>query len=98
MNIPPGPVYQKIKNGETVTLDDGRIINGRDFWNPEKGRIVAFSGDTRVSERVTELARNADVLVHEATFAKEDAKLAHNYYHATTEQVAQTAKKQAPNS
>lgn len=32
------------------------------------------------------------MLVHEATFAKEDAKLAHNYYHATTEQAAQTAK------
>ncbi|WP_369546471.1 ribonuclease Z [Bacillus velezensis] len=94
MNIPPGPVYQKIKKGETVTLDDGRIINGRDFLEPpKKGRIVAFSGDTRISERVTELARNADVLVHEATFAKEDAKLAHNYYHATTEQAAQTAKK-----
>ncbi|MBY8913566.1 ribonuclease Z [Bacillus sp. YC2] len=93
MNIPPGPVYQDIKKGETVTLDDGRVINGKDFLEPpKKGRIVAFSGDTRVSEHVTELARNADVLIHEATFAKEDAKLAHDYYHSTTEQAAQTAK------
>lgn len=36
MNIPPGPVYQKIKKGETVTLEDGRIINGNDFLEPPK--------------------------------------------------------------
>lgn len=32
------------------------------------------------------------MLVHEATFAKEDRKLAYDYYHSTTEQAAVTAK------
>ncbi|MEC1007482.1 ribonuclease Z [Bacillus subtilis] len=93
MNIPPGPVYQKIKKGEMVTLEDGRIINGNDFLEPpKKGRSVVFSGDTRVSDKLKELARDCDVLVHEATFAKEDRKLAYDYYHSTTEQAAVTAK------
>lgn len=51
-----------------------------------------FSGDTRVSDKLKELARDCDVLVHEATFAKEDRKLAYDYYHSTTEQAAVTAK------
>lgn len=38
------------------------------------------------------LAENADVLVHEATFAKGDRELAGDYYHSTTEQAAETAK------
>ncbi|PSA93140.1 ribonuclease Z [Bacillus atrophaeus] len=93
MKIPPGPIYQKIKQGEEVTLEDGRVINGRDFLDePKKGRIVAFSGDTRVCSNVKELAVDADVLVHEATFAKGDDKLAHDYFHSTTEQAAKTAK------
>ncbi|MBJ7896832.1 ribonuclease Z [Bacillus atrophaeus] len=93
MKIPPGPIYQKIKQGEEVTLEDGRVINGRDFLDePKKGRVVAFSGDTRVCSNVKELAMDADVLVHEATFAKGDDKLAHDYFHSTTEQAAKTAK------
>ncbi|MCY8518184.1 ribonuclease Z [Bacillus atrophaeus] len=93
MKIPPGPIYQKIKQGEEFTLEDGRVINGRDFLDePKKGRVVAFSGDTRVCSNVKELAAGADVLVHEATFAKGDDKLAHDYFHSTTEQAAKTAK------
>ncbi|MDL5142034.1 ribonuclease Z [Bacillus atrophaeus] len=93
MKIPPGPIYQKIKQGEEVTLEDGRVINGRDFLDePKKGRVVAFSGDTRGCSNVKELAVDADVLVHEATFAKGDDKLAHDYFHSTTEQAAKTAK------
>lgn len=93
MNIPPGPVYSKIKKGEIVTLEDGRTINGEDFLEPpKKGRAVVFSGDTRVSDKIKELARDCDVLVHEATFAKDDVKLAFDYFHSTTEQAAVTAK------
>ncbi|MCY9189515.1 ribonuclease Z [Bacillus mojavensis] len=93
MNIPPGPVYSKIKKGEIVTLEDGRTINGEDFLEPpKKGRAVVFSGDTRVSDKIKELARECDVLVHEATFAKDDVKLAFDYFHSTTEQAAVTAK------
>ncbi|MGQ8920463.1 ribonuclease Z [Bacillus halotolerans] len=93
MNIPPGPLYSKMKKGEIVTLEDGRTINGEDFLEPpKKGRAVVFSGDTRVSDKIKELARDCDVLVHEATFAKDDVKLAFDYFHSTTEQAAVTAK------
>ena len=28
LQIPPGPIYAQLKRGDTVTLDDGRVIDG----------------------------------------------------------------------
>ncbi|UDM32528.1 ribonuclease Z [Lentilactobacillus laojiaonis] len=90
--VPAGPVYGKIKNGETVTLDDGRVIDGKNYiGKAQKGRIVAILGDTRQNNNALKLARDADVLVHESTFAKGENKLARNYYHSTNIQAAKLA-------
>lgn len=92
--IPPGPVYKRIKNGETVTLEDGRVIDGRQFIGPpQKGRVVTILGDTRICENALYLAKEADLLIHEATFSHEAADMAHEYYHSTTLQAAEVAKK-----
>lgn len=92
--IPSGPVYAKLKQGLTVTLDDGRIINGQDFIAPpQKGRIITILGDTKQVESIDNLAKNADVLVHESTFGKHEQKLAHRYYHSTSTEAAKVAKK-----
>ncbi|RRG09590.1 MAG: ribonuclease Z [Lactobacillus sp.] len=93
MNIPSGPVYGQLKAGKTVTLEDGTILDGHDFIGmPQKGRIVAILGDTRKNGNSIKLARNADVLVHESTFAKGEGRMARNYYHSTSAQAAQIAK------
>lgn len=92
MKIPSGPVYGKIKAGETVTLNDGRVINGQDFiGTAQKGRIVTILGDSRRTTNALTLAKGADVLVHESTFAKGENKLARNYYHSTNIQAAEIA-------
>lgn len=92
-NIPVGPVLQKIKAGLVVTLDDGRTINGKDFLGPpKKGKIVTILGDTRFTETAIQLAKDANVLVHEATFSAEEENLAKEYYHSTTIQAATVAK------
>jgi ribonuclease Z len=94
MNIPSGPLYGQLKAGQTVTLPDGRTINGQDFLGaPQAGRIVTILGDTRQTPNAVSLAQHADVLVHESTFGKDEGKLAHNYYHSTSTQAAQVAKK-----
>ncbi|MFC6181828.1 ribonuclease Z [Lactiplantibacillus daowaiensis] len=93
MDIPSGPIYGQLKAGKTVTLPDGRTINGQDFLAaPQPGRIVTILGDTRKTDHAVSLAQNADVLVHESTFGKDEGKLAHNYYHSTSTQAAQVAK------
>ncbi|USS85475.1 ribonuclease Z [Fructilactobacillus myrtifloralis] len=91
-HIPAGPVYGKLKLGQQVTLADGRTINGQDFIGaPQPGRTVTILGDTRKTANIAALADHADVLVHESTFGKGEAKLAHNYFHSTNIQAAQTA-------
>lgn len=90
--VRPGPIYQKIKLGETIVLEDGRVINGKDYLaSPKKGRVVTIIGDTRFCQESIELARDADILIHEATFSGEDDKLAYDYFHSTTRQAAKIA-------
>ncbi len=94
LHIPSGPVYGRLKRGEIVTLEDGRVINGRDMIGPaQAGRIVTIIGDTRKNDNALKLAQNATALVHESTFGKGESKLARNYYHSTNIQAAQIAKK-----
>lgn len=90
--INPGPIYQKIKRGEEVKLADGSLINGKDFIGPsQKGRVVSILGDTRYTERSIDIANEADLFIHEATFSKEDQQLAYDYFHSTTIDAASIA-------
>lgn len=93
LGISPGPIYQKIKAGGEILLADGMKVNGADFVGPDKpGRKLAILGDTRFNEKAIELAFDVDVLVHEATFGKEDEDIAYDYFHSTTTGAAQVAK------
>ncbi|MBC1807099.1 ribonuclease Z [Listeria sp. FSL L7-0993] len=92
--VEAGPIFQHLKNGETVTLVDGRVINGKDYIDePQKGKIISIFGDTKATDSELGLALNADVLVHEATFEGDKEKLAGEYMHSTTLQAASLAKK-----
>lgn len=91
--VKPGPIFRKIKEGESVTLEDGSMIIPEDFLGPDqKGRIVTILGDTRYCDNAISLAQDADLLIHEATFSKGEEKLAHDYFHSTTHQAAEVAR------
>lgn len=92
LGIPSGPIYGKLKQGQVVTLDDGRKINGKDLCGqPEIGRKVVYCTDTVFCDAAIELAQNADVLIHEATFAHQDAEMAFEKMHSTSTMAAQVA-------
>ncbi|MCQ6273784.1 ribonuclease Z [Bacillus sp. V3B] len=91
--VDPGPLYKRIKEGESITLENGTVLESEHFVGPrQEGRIVTILGDTRVCEAAETLAKDADLLVHESTFANGEEELAHNYYHSTTSQAAEVAK------
>lgn len=92
LQIPAGRIYGQLKRGETVTLDDGRVINGSELCGPtEIGRKIAYCTDTVYCDGAVQLAQDADVLIHEATFAHQDADMAFQRLHSTTTMAAQTA-------
>lgn len=91
-NIPPGPIYSELQAGKTVQLKDGRSFIGQDFCGPpRKGESFVYCTDTVFSESAVNLSKNADLLVHESTFSKEDEKMAYEKLHSTTIMAAKTA-------
>jgi ribonuclease Z len=93
LGIAPGPIYGILKRGETVTLADGRVIDGRSLVGPpEPGRSIAYCTDTIPCATDLELAREADVLVHEATFSGRDGNLAQVSLHSTAASAAEVAR------
>ena len=92
LGIPPGPIYGKLKQGQTLTLEDGRIIKGTELCGaPETGRKVVYCTDTVFCDAAVELAQDADVLIHEATYAHQDAEMAFARLHSTSTMAAQVA-------
>lgn len=93
LGIPQGPLWGKLKQGQTIELPDGRLIHGQDYLAPaQKGREVVIFGDTQFALEHVDFCRDADVLVHEATFGKEAADLARQYGHATCVEAAELAR------
>ncbi len=91
--IPSGPWFQLLKQGKTVTLDDGRQIDGTAYLGPAvKGKSVAIFGDTAPAEASLSLARGVDVMVHETTLEAAMAEKANSRGHSTTIQAAQIAR------
>ncbi|TKH41650.1 ribonuclease Z [Paenibacillus terrae] len=91
--IKPGPVYGKLKRGESVEVEGGVILHPQDVMGtPKKGRIITILGDTRPCPNTVVLAQDATVVVHEATFLHELAETAYEYHHSTALQAAEAAK------
>jgi ribonuclease Z len=92
LGIASGPIYGELKQGKTITLPDGRSIRGQDLCGElETGRKMAYCTDTVFCESAIELAAGVDVLIHEATFAHQDAELAFERLHSTSTMAAQVA-------
>ena len=93
LGIAPGPSYGVLKNGGSVSLEDGTIVSGSDLTGaPRPGRKFVFSGDTSYCPNIVEISRGADLLVHEATYLEEDRGLAERAAHSTATMAAKVAK------
>jgi ribonuclease Z len=93
LGVPPGPERGMLQRGEPVTLPEGRVITPDLVLGPPRpGRKVVLSGDTARSEAVVDAARDADLLVHEATFAEEERERAQETLHSTAADAAEVAR------
>jgi len=92
LGIAEGPIYGRLKRGEAIVLPDGRTVNGAELCGPTQiGRKLVYCTDTIFCDAAVELAQDADVLIHEATFSHQDAELAFDRLHSTSTMAAQVA-------
>ena len=81
-----------IKMGDDFLTDDGDLIpNFKLTLEASKPRSYAFCTDTAYFPRIVPVISKVDLLYHEATFLKDDAKRAKSTYHSTAEQAAKIA-------
>jgi ribonuclease Z len=93
LGIPEGPLWGQIHKGVAITLEDGRVIEPKVLVGEKRpGRTVVITGDTRPCAATIEASRNADLLVHEATFGDEEAERAVETGHSTAREAAQVAR------
>lgn len=93
LGIPVGPERGALQRGESITLDDGRVLTPDVVLGAARpGRRIVIPGDTAPVETVRVLAEGADVLVHEATFGEEERDRAADTLHSTAAQAAEIAR------
>ena len=93
LGVEPGPLFGRLQDGEKVELEDGSTVSPGQVLGPSRpGFKLAYCADTRPCEETVQLARNADVLVHESTYPAGEEDLAHRRGHSTAADAARCAK------
>ncbi|MFN4133308.1 MAG: ribonuclease Z [Candidatus Hadarchaeales archaeon] len=93
MGIFPGPSFSKLKAGIPVKGAGGRIVHPEEVIGPPRpGRKIVYTGDTKPTERIVDLARGADVLIHDATLSDDLSEKAGENFHSTPSGAATVAK------
>jgi ribonuclease Z len=92
LGIPEGPLWGRIHRGEAITLEDGRVIEPSVLVGERRrGRRIVLTGDSRPCQATIDASHDADLLIHEATFADEEATRAVETGHSTAREAAQVA-------
>lgn len=95
LGIPVGPLYAKLAQGEKIKVN-GKTFTQKDVMNYSKskeGRKIVFVSDTRPTKEIIDNSKNADLLIHEATFLDKQKDKAISTLHTTALEAASTAKK-----
>lgn len=94
LGVPEGPKFGQLQRGETVELADGTLVEPDEVLGPPRpGRRIVYSGDTRPTNSIETAARDADLLIHEATFGDDRAERAAETGHSTARQAGQLAER-----
>jgi ribonuclease Z len=92
LKLPNSPILKQLAEGKDI-VHEGKKIKASEVSYHEKGRKITFILDTAYNEAAIELAKDADILVCEASFSNDEQQLANERMHLTAEQAATIAKK-----
>lgn len=96
LGIPPGPLFGRLQRGETIRIgneEHSQEVRPDMVMGPARpGRKIVYTGDTRaVHNRIREIACDADLLIHDATYDESEADRGADFFHATARQAGEAA-------
>ncbi|MBD0289611.1 MAG: ribonuclease Z [Thermoleophilia bacterium] len=93
LGVQPGPLFGRLQRGDPVALPDGDVVRPEQVLGPpRRGRKLVVTGDTAPARGVLEAAHEADVLVHDGTFADDERARAGETGHSTARAAAEIAR------
>jgi ribonuclease Z len=96
LGVPPGPLFGRLQRGESIRVGNGdtckEILPEQVMGEARPGRKIVYTGDTRaVHDRIRDIAHDADILIHDATYDESEADRGTEFYHATARQAGEAA-------
>jgi len=92
LGVPEGPAFAALQSGEEAQGSSGPV-RPDDVMGPTRpGRTVVLTGDTSPCPATVAAAADAELLVHDASFAEEEAQRAAETGHSTVRQAAAVAR------
>lgn len=91
LGLKPGPIFAKLKMGESVVANGKIITPDMVLGEEKKGVKIVYSSDTRPCKSVIKHAEHA-YLIHDSTFAEDKKDRAIETLHSTAREAAEVAK------
>jgi ribonuclease Z len=95
LGVQPGPDFGRLQRGEPVPGSDGSVRPEQVMGETRRGRKVVVAGDTAPCEMTRVAAHEAELLVHDGSFADDELERAAETGHSTARQAAELAREAA---
>ncbi len=92
LGVEPGPDFGRLQGGEPVPGSNGAVRPEQVMGEPRHGRKLVVTGDTRPCEMARLAAHQAELLVHDGSFADAETGRASETGHSTARQAAELAR------
>ena len=92
LGVAPGPQFGVLQRGEAIAAADRTVRPEDVMGDPRPGRKLVFTGDTEPCDSTVAIAHDAELLVHDGTFAEEETERARQTGHSTARQAAEVAR------
>ncbi len=92
LGVEEGPAFAQLQRGEEVKGTGGPVAPAEVMGKPRAGRTIVITGDTAPCDATAEAAFRAELLIHDASFADQEAHRAAETHHSTAAQAAAVAK------
>ena len=92
LNVPCGPLWSKLQNGEDVLSSDGKVVKPNQVMGEmRKGRKFSFVTDTKYLDSIKDEVKDSDLFICEGMFEKGMEQDAEEKKHMTCTQAARIA-------